>query len=275
MIVMNLTLLLILLFGWAIAVLINHIASVLPHRESIRQKPFCTRRLNFDGTETISTAIRGEENTSAPEICHVERPLLAWSGLLALLTGNRICPGCGKPLGARHTIVEIIFPILLVILYRQFGVTIYFGWTALFSAILTILFITDLEHRLIQHKIIFPAILLALAGGFFSPIFNWKLALLGGAVGFVSFYILALLARGGLGEGDITLSAFLGLIIGFPNIVLALLYGILLGGAVSVILLITRRATMKTFIPYGPFLILAGWAVMVWNQPLMAAIFGN
>lgn len=269
---MNLTLLLILLFGWLIAVLVNHIASVLPLKETLWQKPFCTRRLNFDGLEAVSLAKKGE-TPAATEICHAPRPPLAWSGLLAVLTGNRRCPACGKTLGWRHVAVEIVFPALLAVLYLKFGFTPYFGWTALYTAILTILFITDLEHRLIQHAIIFPAILLALAGGFFSPAFTWKQAIVGGAVGFVSFYLLALLARGGLGEGDVTLSAFLGLIIGLPNIIVALLYGILLGGAVSVILLITRRATLKTFIPYGPFLILAGWAVMVWNQPLMSAIW--
>lgn len=273
MIIMNLTLLLILLFGWLIAVLVNHIASILPLKETLWQKPFCTRRLNFDGQEAVSLAKKGEPTVTA-EICHAPRPPLAWSGLLATLSGNRRCPACGKPLGWRHTAVEIVFPALLAVLYLQFGFTPYFGWTALYTAILTILFITDLEHRLIQHAVIFPAILLALAGSFFSPAFTWKQAIVGGAVGFISFYLLALLARGGLGEGDVTLSAFLGLIIGLPNIIAALLYGMLLGGAVSVILLITRRATMKTFIPYGPFLILAGWAVMVWNTALAAAVFG-
>ena len=273
MIIMNLTLLLILLFGWLIAVLVNHIASILPLKETLWQKPFCTRRLNFDGQEAVSLAKKGEPTVTA-EICHAPRPPLAWSGLLATLSGNRRCPACGKPLGWRHTAVEIVFPALLAVLYLQFGFTPYFGWTALYTTILTILFITDLEHRLIQHAVIFPAILLALAGSFFSPAFTWKQAIVGGAVGFVSFYLLALLARGGLGEGDVTLSAFLGLIIGLPNIIAALLYGMLLGGAVSVILLITRRATMKTFIPYGPFLILAGWAVMVWNTALAAAVFG-
>lgn len=269
---MNLTIFVILLFGWLIAVLVNHIASVLPLKETVWQKPFCTRRLNFDGLEAISVAKKGETSAAA-EICHAPRPSLAWSGLLAMLSGSRHCPTCGKPLGWRHAAVEIIFPVLLVILYRQFGLTPYFGWTALYTIILTILFITDLEHRLIQHVVILPAILLALTGSFFSPAFTWKQAIVGGAVGFVSFYLLALLARGGLGEGDVTLSAFLGLIIGLPNIILALLYGILLGGAVSVILLITRRATLKTFIPYGPFLILAGWAIMVWNQPLVSAVW--
>lgn len=273
MIIMNLTLLLILLFGWLIAVLVNHIASILPLKETLWQKPFCTRRLNFDGLEAVSLAKKGE-TPAAAEICHAPRPPLAWSGLLATLSGNRHCPACGKPLGWRHTAVEIVFPALLAVLYLQFGFTPYFGWTALYTTILTILFITDLEHRLIQHAVIFPAILLALAGSFFSPAFTWKQAIAGGAVGFISFYLLALLARGGLGEGDVTLSAFLGLIIGLPNIIAALLYGMLLGGAVSVILLITRRATMKTFIPYGPFLILAGWAVMVWNTALAAAVFG-
>ena len=65
-----------------------------------------------------------------------------------------------------------------------------------------------------------------------------------------------------------TLSAFLGIIIGFPNIIYALIFGVVLGGLVSAILVLFRQVTLKSFIPYGPFLIIAGWVMLVWGEQI-------
>ena len=65
-----------------------------------------------------------------------------------------------------------------------------------------------------------------------------------------------------LGSGDVILVTILGFIVGWPLIWLCLLYGILLGGLISlliVIWLVVRGAYAKnalmTFIPYGPYFI--------------------
>ena len=256
------------IIGWLTGIIINHLAHTLPLKETPLQQPFCKRRLNFAGQEFVSTAKKGEDAAETPVYCHAPRPLVAWSGLLAYLGGRQRCSACGKSMGLRLPVVEILTPLLFVFLYNYLGLSLHLCFVLLYTAILLLLTVTDLEHRLIQNAVILPSLLLAFAGGFYSPYFSWKQAVLGGAIGFVVFYVLALLARGGLGSGDVTLAAFLGLITGFPNIILVIVYGMLLGGIISAALLVTRRATMKTFIPYGPFLIVAGWVVLVWGDSL-------
>jgi len=49
----------------------------------------------------------------------------------------------------------------------------------------------------------------------------------------------------------------------------ALVVGILLGGVISALLLITRRVTLHTAIPYGPFLICGGLVAMFWGQDIV------
>jgi len=263
------------ILGWLTGVIINHLANILPLKETPFQQPFCKRRLNFTGQEFISTATKGEDAAEAPSYCHAPRPPIAWSGLLAYLGGNQHCSTCGKTLGLRSLAIEIFTPILFVFLYQHYTLSVYLLFALLYTAILLLLTVTDLEHRLIQNVVILPSLLLAFIGGFYSPYFSWKQAVLGGAIGFVVFYVLALLARGGLGSGDVTLAAFLGLITGFPNIILVVVYGMLLGGIISAALLITRRATMKTFIPYGPFLIITGWVALVWGESLGKMVWGG
>jgi leader peptidase (prepilin peptidase)/N-methyltransferase len=69
------------------------------------------------------------------------------------------------------------------------------------------------------------------------------------------------------GFGDVRLGGFIGLVLGFPDVLAALLVAILLGGLggilywfVSAVLL--RRYSLFTAIPYGPFLVLGAMYIM-------------
>ncbi len=262
----------VVLLGWLAGVVVNHAANVLPLRESLWQRPFCKRRRDA-GPEFVSTARLGAAPPAEAVYCRAPRPPAAWSALAAYLTGRARCAVCGKTVGPRAVLVEVATPILFWLVSRQYGFSAYLPFALAYTAILVLLTVTDLEHRLIQRVVMLPALLLAAAGSFFAPHFGWQRAVLGGATGFVVFYLFALIGRGALGEGDVVLATFLGLITAFPNVVLALVYGILLGGIVSGLLLLTRRATLKTFIPYGPFLMVAGWGVLVWGNSLARLVW--
>jgi leader peptidase (prepilin peptidase)/N-methyltransferase len=54
---------------------------------------------------------------------------------------------------------------------------------------------------------------------------------------------------------------------------LSLTFGVFLGGLVAFVLLISGRVGMKTFIPYGPFLTLTGWLMLVWGDEIWAYYF--
>jgi len=143
-----------------------------------------------------------------------------------------------------------------------------------YISVLVLVTATDLEHRLIPHRFILPAILVALLASFFVDWMTWKAALLGGVVGLVFFGlaygIAALLYPGklALGMGDVTLSTFVGLAVGFPGALVAVMLGVLMGGLFSAILLLSRRVTLRTAIPYGPFLVLGGLVAMFWGQSI-------
>lgn len=157
----------------------------------------------------------------------------------------------------------------------QFGLTLRGLLDCVYISVLLLLAVTDVEHRLIPNVIILPAILLALVAGFWANWMTWRAALLGGAVGLLFFGLAYALAnvlypgKTGLGMGDVTLATFIGLAVGFPSAMTAIVLGILLGGLVSALLLLARRATLQTAIPYGPFLILGGLVAMFWGPAIM------
>ncbi len=56
-------------------------------------------------------------------------------------------------------------------------------------------------------------------------------AVVGGAAGFGLFFLIAIIGRGKMGAGDVKLAGVIGLMIGFPAAITALVIGIFLGGA--------------------------------------------
>ena len=228
------------LAGWVVGVAINHAADLLPERTPLRQWPRCSA-------------------------CGARRPWPAWSVLLTYLSGQTACRQCGQGRAklTRSLGVEVVTPLLFVFLLGRYGPSWYAGLVSLYTTILILVTVTDLEHRLILNDVMLPAILLAVGFAFVTPDLPWKVALLGGAVGFVLVYLAALVARGGLGGGDVTLSAFLGL----------MLFGVFLGGLVAFLLLITRRVGLKSMIPYGPFLTITGWIMLVWGDEIWRYYF--
>ena len=74
----------------------------------------------------------------------------------------------------------------------------------------------------------------------------------GGVVGLGLFMLVYLLSRGHLGMGDVKLAGLIGLMLGYPAVINALVVGILLGARRGAIYLATRRATNKSTMAYAP-----------------------
>jgi leader peptidase (prepilin peptidase)/N-methyltransferase len=230
--------------------------------------------------------------------CGQQRPPIAWSGLLGFVTGSRRCSGCGAVLPYRHLLVELATPVLFVFCGLRTGWSVTTLVNVLYVTSLVLIVVTDLEHRLILHAVTLPSIALAVLGAYLNPVFDKPTrALLGGAVGLLaalSLYVFGALfalflgrVRGeplpgpALGFGDVTLSAFLGLIVGVPEIIFALVIGMLAGFIGALIFLAVRMVIHRphqvftSFIPYGPFLVLGGAAMLFYGSEFMAWYTGG
>ena len=81
--------------------------------------------------------------------------------------------------------------------------------------------------------------------------------------------IVVLINPRGMGMGDVKLAGLIGLVVGFPITVVALLVGILIGGLVAVVLLSLRLKGRKDVIAYGTFLALGPMAALLWGNDIL------
>ena len=166
--------------------------------------------------------------------------------------------------------VKIIVPVTSLLFVGSYVVT---GWSIelislLVLAILTMpLVITDIkEHRLPNSLTLAGflagvgvSIVLGISGNSFSPlIHSLSVALLAG----FAFLLLNCASRGGMGMGDVKLAVMLGALIApisWQVLVMGFFVAFVLGAIIWLILLTSKRASRKTLIPFGPYLLVGAW----------------
>lgn len=196
-----------------------------------------------------------------------------WLALGRRMWGGGRCPDCGLRTRRRALLVEGTTAISFAILpfFVEEPANLLFG--ALYVAILILVIVTDLEHRLILHAVTVPGTLLALVGSIFINGNSLLFALLGAVIGFVVFFAFFWLGKtlfgpGALGFGDVTLSTMMGAMVGFPAIIFALTLGILLGGVLTFLFMLLGRLSLRSHVAYGPFLAVAGIVIIIWGEEL-------
>lgn len=145
------------------------------------------------------------------------------------------------------------------------------GVQLLILAVLVLLTATDLEQRRLPHLLLDPLIVVAVLFVPFNPTVAWTSALLGAAAGLAFMGTLGLLVRGGVALGDLLLVAPLGLILGWPAIFVAMFVAGILSAVVSFGLLLTRRAGLKSYIPFAPFLVAGAVIALVRDPDLLGS----
>jgi len=187
------------------------------------------------------------------------------------------CYFCKKPISIKYPLVEILTACMGTFLFWQFGLTLAFVASSFFSVILIALIFIDLEHQLLPDILT----LTLLWGGLLQsvlPIFaNSSQAILGAAVGYSSFWLIAKLYehfRGheGMGYGDFKLLAAIGAWVGINSLIEVVLLSSLAGTVVGLSLLATKKVNAKTPIPFGPFLAVAGWVILAFHFRLLLLI---
>jgi len=202
---------------------------------------------------------KGEDVVFGRSKCDFCNKALRWFELIPLLSfilQRGRCRRCHKRLTIQYPFVELLTGISFVL------VSLYLSplWFAIVSVVVVIV-LADFKYQIIPDSMLVILLVISLFVNF-DP-------LVGLGSGLV-FYILWLVTKGrGMGFGDVKLSAVLGTLLGFPQAIIAFYMAFLTGALYGVILMITRKAGMKSRVAFGPFLLFGSAISVFWTYPIL------
>jgi leader peptidase (prepilin peptidase)/N-methyltransferase len=235
--------------GLAVGSFLNVCIYRLPRRESLAfPASHCT---------ACGRSLRWYENV----------PVLAY----VILRGR--CRTCGARISPVYPLIELAAGALAVLWYGQFGLSILFASRLLFAFALLVLFVIDLQQRILPNVITLPGVLVGLAFSLFGPP-GWLDSLIGVLVGGLGLFLIAELyyrIRGeeGMGMGDVKMLAMIGAFLGWKLMLLTLVLSSLVGALVGVGMLALRKGDLKYALPFGTFLALGALVASLIGDPIV------
>ena len=209
---------------------------------------------------------------SPPSHCpHCERRLtgLELIPILSYIFLRGQCKDCGGKIPLRVIAVELGTGIIFLLIWLRFGQSWETLLYSLYGALLVVIGVVDLENQRVLNVLIYPAIGVGLL---MIPILHnntlW-MQLAGVLMGFGALFLIAVLAPGAMGMGDVKLTIFLGIILGFPEIIIALFIAFVSGGFVAGVLLALKKIKRKDPIAFGPYLAFAGFITLLYGSQIL------
>ena len=225
---------------------------------------------------------------------------LTWKELIPLLSffyQRRKCVGCGSAISWQYPAVEALTGLSFVLIfYKYFGNDLILSAERVSSALiyavifclLIVIAVYDMRHKIIPNGPVYLFITLSFVSTILFPLFFntfsfQPITILAGPALFLPFFILWFMSGGtwmGFGDAKIALGIgwLFGLAQGFTALVLAFYIGAAFGlSAIAAEKVISKlrtvrglninskRLTMKSEIPFGPFLILGVYLVFIFN----------
>ena len=238
------------LMGLCIGSFLNVCIYRLPRRESVQWPGSrCT---------ACGRALRWFENV----------PVLSWT----LLRGR--CRTCSARISAMYPVVELLTGALFVAGCALYGPTPLLAARLLFVCALLVLFVIDLQHRILPNVITLPGIVVGFVLSLWLPP-GWAASLVGALAGGGVLFAIAesyFRFRGieGLGMGDVKMLAMIGAFLGWQLVFVTLVLASLAGSIVGVAMIASGRGGMKAALPFGTFLSVGALVAAVAGDGLLA-----
>lgn len=191
-----------------------------------------------------------------------------------LLRGK--CRACGAKIPLTYPLVEILTPVCFLLLQARFGLSFHFFASSLFASALIALGFIDFFHQILPDEITLSGLGLAVAYSFFRPDLSVRQSLLGAVAGagfllFIYGAYLVLRKKEGLGMGDVTMMLFFGAYLGWLKSFLTLILASFAGAMVGIFLLSFRKKDLHYSLPFGTFLAVSGFLVLLWGDRIIRA----
>jgi len=225
------------------------------------------------------------------------RHVLGWQDLIPVLSFfilRRKCRYCGQPISWQYPLVEIstgaVFLLIsnsqippLESLWLPTGQVISslvtLALLLFISFLLIVIFVFDLKHYIIPDEITYSAIITTLIYQLlkianyglritdFKQLINPFFSAIGAAAFFLTLVLIS--KEKWMGLGDVKFAFFMGLLLGWPNILVALFLSFSIGAIIGLGLIIFGKKGWKSEIPFGPFLTVGTFLAMFFGANIV------
>lgn len=224
---------------------------------------------------------KGEQVVTGRSYCDRCKRKLNWIDLLPVLSYFLLlgrCRRCKKSISLKYPLVELATGLGFCYIFQNLNlfslpspplISLVYLW--FIFACFVVIFMADLQYLIIPNGIIIPAAVISVI---YQLVYSPGLLLphfLAGLGAFLFLLILNIVTKGkGMGFGDVKFSLLMGLILGFPEIVVAFYIAFLTGAFVGVILLLGKKVRFGQQIAFGPFLVIGTIICLLWKKELLA-----
>ncbi len=199
------------------------------------------------------------------------------------------CRDCRQKISWQYPLVEILTGIIFATIGQKFfnvsdmSTWLTTGYYLIMASSLIAIAVYDWLYLEIPGEVLWVAVAVAVAFGLYADwtawlnfqmlpdIFNSMTysGTLAAFLAFTFFFLLSTISREKwMGMGDAYLAILLGLIAGFPKILLALFLAFFIGAVWGMILIAAKKKKMKSRLPFAPFMILGTFIALFFYAPI-------
>ncbi len=181
------------------------------------------------------------------------------------------CRSCGARISARYPLVEagtaLAFALVVGAAYLGLFPAAVLPALLYWAAVGIALTLIDFDHHRLPNAIVLPSYIVTAALLLLASVLTGDYGrLLTAAIGVIAlgglYWVLAVAYPGGMGFGDVKLAGALGMLLGWlgwAHLIVGGFSAFLLGGLFGLLLMAARRATRKSRVPFGPFMLAGAW----------------
>jgi leader peptidase (prepilin peptidase)/N-methyltransferase len=236
----------------------------------------------------IDRTILGENWVSGRSHCDGCGKTLAWYDLIPILSfilyrGKSRC--CKTLLSYRYPIVEMLVGLLfvwwLVVGFWFFRlvsaplIMVQPGFWLITGIILAILALADLFYGVVLMPIVWLGssitLIYRLVLWYYGAhqLADVQNAVVLGITFYSFFWLLYKLTRGkGMADGDMYIAFYMGILLGWPRGMVAMILSFVIGALVGVFLIVSKLRSRKDTLPFVPFMVTAMAIALVWGSDI-------
>ena len=263
------------ILGLVIGSFLNVVAHRLPIMLARDWKRQAREQLDIEETGEAAPAREAPFNLFAPrshcrscgyQLRAVENiPIVSWLAL------HGRCANCGAAISGRYPLVEAITAVALLAAVASFG----WSWLAVAAGVygccLIALACIDFDTHLLPDQMTLPLLWAGLTANAIGGFTDLTSAVLGAAGAYLFLWSVywgfkLLTGKEGMGYGDFKLFAAIGAWLGWTALPAVILIAATAGLAYSLVTMLRGRWQRDQHVPFGPFLALAGWTMLIFRD---------